>query len=117
MSRPPAHTPATEAVEVRPWRPGDPRAEIHVYPIPEQPLLWIYTAGDWHRATVHARHRYPDQIHYQTEITMRDPRYGTPSHLSRTYRWDPNTMIQRPRTLTDAEADEAPPDSTPLAPR
>ncbi len=103
MDHPPDYTPAEEAIEVRPWRPGEPEAEILVYPHGDQPLLWIYAAGAWRRATVDARHRYPHGTAYQVTITV-NSRRGAPMHYGRTYRWGTPAIQTRRRRLTDAEA-------------
>ncbi|MFC1410523.1 hypothetical protein ACEZCY_14795 [Streptacidiphilus sp. N1-12] len=79
----------SEAVQARPWRQGDPKADVFVFPNMGAPMLWIYTEGRWRSAVVRARHRYPDgRTAYQVAIELdrtRDTHY-------RTYWWDPACM-------------------------
>jgi hypothetical protein len=101
--REPDVTPEQEAIEVRPWCPGHPKAEIHVYPCGQEPALWIYVAGGWCRAVVHARHHYPFGTAYQVDISVPVPGHGI-QHFIRTYRWGTPALQVRPTKLTTEQA-------------
>ncbi|MFC1418542.1 hypothetical protein [Streptacidiphilus cavernicola] len=101
---PPDYTPTEEAVEMPPWRPGQPRYDIRLYPHGREPLLWVYVYGDWHEATVRARHRYRTGTAYQVGIRLPAQQPGTYGNFSRTYRWGTPAVQVRTRELPEEQA-------------
>lgn len=92
MPAKPTDVPAAEAVEIRPSQPGDPKADVHVYPPGRAPALWIYTAGQWCRAAVQGRYTVGRRVDYQVDIYI-DSGPGR-GHFIRTYRWgDPAVRV------------------------
>ena len=99
---PPPYTPAHEAIEVRPWQPGDPKAEVKVYPTGREPLLWVYVNGQWRTAVVLGRHRTQNRTAYQVRILNLGAGNLSNGNCYRTYQWG-EALQPRERQLTDAE--------------
>ncbi|MEU7316530.1 hypothetical protein [Streptomyces sp. NPDC007083] len=84
-----------EAVEVRPWREGEPEPAYRYFPRVDAPVLSIRTQGRWRPAVVQKREDHPDgRVVYGVEITLIiDGMRGT---VERRYLWDPATMHPAP---------------------
>lgn len=94
----PDHTSDHEALEIPPWKPGQPQPEVLVYPVGRQPMMWAYTGGQWRSAVVVARHRIGRHVAYQVRL-----HYSSNGASYRIFRWGDGTLVPRERLLTDTE--------------
>ncbi|MGP3978997.1 hypothetical protein ACTWQF_34280 [Streptomyces sp. 8N114] len=83
-----------DAVEVRPWWPGEPEPVYRYYPHP-RPVLSIRVHGRWTPAVVQSREDHPDgRVIYHVEISLTVD--GVRGTFEVRYLWDPATMHPAP---------------------